>query len=59
VNCQLYSGRRLDNRKPGIIRDREGLLEAAGESIEVVRVGSPAGVGVGTGKGEGASLIDL
>jgi len=35
VNCQLYSGWRLGKRKPGIVPDGEGLVEAAGESIKV------------------------
>jgi len=35
VNCQLYSGWRLGKRKSGVITDGEGLVEAAGEGIEV------------------------
>jgi len=35
VNCQLYSGWRLGKRKPGGITEGEGLVEAAGEGIEV------------------------
>jgi len=35
VNCLLYSGWCLGKRKPGVITDREGLVEAAGEGIEI------------------------
>jgi len=35
VNCQPYSGWRLGKRKPGVITDREGLVKAAVEGIEV------------------------
>jgi len=59
VNCQLNSGRRLGKREPGIIPDWEGVVEAAGESIEVVGVGLRRGVGVGSGEGDGASVLDL
>jgi len=47
VNCQLYSGWRLGKRKPGVITNGEGLVEAAGEDIEVWGVGLGWGVGVG------------
>jgi len=59
VNCQLYSGWHLGKRKPGVIPDGEGLVEAAGESIEVRGVRLRGGVGVGSGKGDSASAIDL
>jgi len=58
VNCQLYSGWRLGKRKPGIVPDGDGLVEAAGESIEVWGVGFGGGVGVGPSEGDGASVID-
>jgi len=59
VNCQLYSGRRLGKRKPEIVHYGEGLVEAAGEGIEVRGVGLRGGVGVGSREGDGASVIDL
>ena len=59
MNCQLYSGWRLGKRKPGVIPNGEGLVETAGESIEVRGVGLRRGVGVGSGKGDGVSVIDL
>jgi len=59
VNCQLYSVWRLGKRKPGIISDGEGLVEAAGESIEVRGVGFSWGVGVVACKGDGASVVNL
>jgi len=59
VNCQLYSGWRLGKRKPGVIPDWEGLVEAAGESIEVRGVGVGGGVGVGSSEGDGASVVDF
>ena len=59
MNCQLYSGWRLGKRKPGIISDGEGLVEAAGESIEIGGVGLRRGVGVGSGEGDCASVFDL
>jgi len=59
VNCQLYSGWRLGKRKPGIIPDGEGLVEAAGESIEVGPVGLCGGVGVGACEGNSTSAVDL
>jgi len=59
VNCQLYSGWRLGKRKPGVITDGEGLVEAAGEGIEIWGVGFGCGVGVGARKGNSASVVDL
>ena len=59
MNCQLYSGWCLGKRKPGIIPDGEGLVEAAGESIEIGGVGLHRGVGVASGAGDSASVIDL
>jgi len=59
VNCQLYSGWRLGKRKPGVIPDREGLVEAAGEGIEVGGVSLRWGVGVGARRGDSASVVDL
>jgi len=52
-------GWRLGKRKPGIVPDGEGLVEAAGESIEVQGVGLCRGVGFAAGEGDGASVIDL
>ena len=59
VNCQLYSGWRLGKRKPGIVHNGEGLVEAAGESIEVWRVGFCRCVGVRACEGDGTSVVDL
>ena len=59
VTCQLYSGWRLGERKPGAITDGEGLVEAAGEGIKVRGVGFCRGVRVGTRKGDSASVVDL
>ena len=59
MNCQLYSGWRLGKRKPGIVPDGEGLVEVAGESIEVGGIGFCGGVGVGASKGDGTSAVDL
>ena len=39
MNCQLYRGWRLGKRNPGVIPDGEGLVDAAGESIEIWGVG--------------------
>ena len=58
MNCQLYSGRREGKRKPGVRPCGEGLVEAAGESIEVGAVEASGGVGVSDGEGYGASVID-
>ena len=57
MNCQLYSGWRQGKRKLGIRSCGVGLVEAAGESIEVGSVGAGWGVGVGDGEGYGASVI--
>jgi len=59
MNCQLYSSWRLGKRKPGIITDGEGLVDSAGEGIEVRGVGLCGGVGICPGKGDGTSVIDL
>jgi len=59
VNCQLYSGWRLGKRKPRVISDGEGLVEAAGERIEVRGVGLCWGVRVGAREGDSASVVDL
>ena len=59
MTCQLYSGWRKGKRKPGIRPCGKGLVEAAGESIEVWGVGAGGGVGVRDGEGYGASVIDL
>jgi len=59
VNCQLYSRWHLGKRKPGVITDWEGLVEAAGEGIEVWGVGLGWGVGVGARKGNSPSVVDL
>ena len=58
MNCQLYSGWRLGKRRPGIVPDGVGLVEAAGESIEVWGLGFGGGVGVGPSEGDGAWVID-
>ena len=58
MNCQPYSGWRLGKRKPGVITDRDGLVEAAGEGIEVRGVRLRWGVGVGASKGNSASVVD-
>ena len=59
MNCQLYSGWREGKRKPGVGSCGEGLVEAAGESIEVWGVGAGRGVGVSDGDGYGTSVIDF
>ena len=59
MNCQLYSGWREGKRKPGIGPCGEGLIEAAGESIEVRTVGPGRGIGVRDGEGYGTSVIDF
>jgi len=59
VNCSLYGGWRLGKRKPGVIADGEGLVEAVGESIEVGGVGLCGGVGVGAGESDGALVVYL
>jgi len=59
VNCQLYRGWRLGKRKPGIIPDGKGLVEAAGESFEVRSVALRGDVGVGAREGDSASVVDL
>ena len=59
MNCQLYSGWRLGKRKPGVITDGEGLVEAAGEGIEIRGVRLGWGVGVSAREGNSASVVDL
>ena len=59
MNCQLYSGWREGKRKPGIGPCGEGLVEAAGESIEVWGVRAGGGVGVSDGERYGTPVIDL
>ena len=59
MNCQLYICWRLGKRKPGIVTKGEGLVESAGQGIEVWGVGFCGGVGVSSGKGDGASVVDL
>ena len=59
MNCQLYSGWREGKRKPGIRPCGEGVVETAGESIEIRRVGAGGSVGVCDGEGYGSSVIDL
>ena len=59
MNCQLCRGWRLGKRKPGILSDGEGLVEAAGESSEVQGVGLGWGLRVSAREGEGASVVDL
>jgi len=59
VNCQLYRGRRLGKRKSGILSDRDGLVEVAGESIAVRGVGFSWGVRVRAREGDSASVVDL
>jgi len=41
-----------------MVPNREGLVEAAGESSEVWGIGFRGGVGVGSGKRDGASVVD-
>ena len=59
MNCQLYSGWCLGKRKPGVIPDGEGLVEAVGESIEVRGVRFSLGVGVGARERDRALVVDL
>jgi len=59
VNCQLYRGLRLGNRNPEVIHDGEGLVEAAGESIEIRGARLCRGVRVGSCEGDTASVVDL
>jgi len=59
VNCQLYSGWCLGKRKPRVITDGEGLVDAAGEGIEVWGVRLCWGVGVGAREGNSTSIINL
>ena len=59
LNCQLYSGWRLGKFKPGIVSDREGQVEAAGESIEVGGVGLCGGGGVSNPERDPTSVVDF
>jgi len=59
VNCQQYSGRGLGKLKPGVITDGEGLVEAAGELIEIRGVGFCSRVRGGACKGTSASVVDF
>jgi len=59
VNCPLYSGWRLGKLNPGVIRDWEGLVEAAGKSVEGWGVPLCRGVGVVSGKADSTSVVDL
>ena len=59
MNCQLYSHWHLGKRKPGVITHGEGLVNAAGESIEVWVLGFFRGVGVGAREGNNTSLVYL
>jgi len=59
VNCQLYTGWPLGKRKPGIVSDGEGLIEAAGASIEVRGVGLSYRVWVKAPEGDGGSVVHL
>jgi len=59
MNCPLYRGWRWGKRKPGIVSDGEGLVEAAGESIEVRGVGLGWRVGVSAAVIDSASVVDL
>ena len=56
VNCQLYSGWRLGKHKSRVILDGEGLVQAAGESIEVWGVGFCGDVRIHTGERDGTSV---
>ena len=55
----MSGGRRLGTRKLGIVPEGEGLVEAAGESIQVQRVGLCGSVGIGCRKGDSVSVVDL
>ena len=59
MNCQLYRGWCLGKHKPGVIPDREGLVDPAGETIQIQGLGFSGGVGVGSCEGDGASVLDL
>jgi len=59
VNCPLYTGWHLGKRKPGVIPDGEGLVQAAGVSIEVWGVGLCWSVGISAGKSDCTSVIDF
>ena len=59
VNCPLYRQWRLGKLKPGVTTDREGLVEAAGEGIEISGLGLCRGVGVGACERDGASVVDF
>ena len=59
MNCHQCSGCRLGQRKPGIVTDGEGLVEVAGDRIEVGGVGFRRGVGIAASEGDSVSVIDL
>ena len=59
MNCQLFSGRREGEGKPGIGSCREGLVQATGESIEVGGVRASRGVGVCDSERYSSSVIDF
>ena len=59
MDRQLHSCWRLGKRKPGIVSDGEGLVEAAGESIEVRGVGFSWGVGVSASEGDGVWVVNF
>ena len=58
MNCQLGSSWHLGKCEPGIVPDREGLVEAAGDSIKVEGVRVPGGGGVTAGEGPGTTVIN-
>jgi len=59
VNFQLYSGWRLGKRKPEIVSDGAGLVEAAGESIKIPGLRFSWSVGVSACQGDSASVVNL
>ena len=54
-----YTSWHLGKCKPGIVTDGEGLVQAAGESIEVLGVGPSRGVRICAGGRDGTSVVDL
>jgi len=59
VNCQLFGGWRLGKCKPGVITGGEGLVEPAGECIEMRGIGFCWGVWVSPSMGDRAAVVDL
>ena len=59
MNCQLYSDWCLVKRKPVIVPKGEGLLEAAGETIEVQGVGFCGGVWTSACERDSTSVVAL